>query len=139
MFNMSWEKMESLNLSIIQDINMGSIILAILIVFLFYRLYRWTEKNTYSDPPNGTVYKYPENGKTAINEYLDQIEKEDDSRLAKSIWGLLDDCDIAVAYNGVSFDFKRCNTRFLKHDLTPPSYYVPVDPIITAKKCFDIS
>ena len=44
-----------------------------------------------------------------------EIEKEDDSRLANSIWKLLDDADIAVAYNGISFDFKRCNTRFLKN------------------------
>lgn len=68
-----------------------------------------------------------------------EVEKRDDSRLAKSLWKLLDDCDIAVAFNGVSFDFKRCNTRFLKHGLTPPSYYVPVDPILTAKKTFDIA
>lgn len=68
-----------------------------------------------------------------------EIETEDDSRLANSVWKLLDEADIAVAYNGISFDFKRCNTRFLKNGLLPPSYYAPVDPIITAKKKFDIS
>jgi predicted RNA-binding Zn-ribbon protein involved in translation (DUF1610 family) len=80
-------------------------------------------------------------GEETISEVLTpkEIEKEDDSRLANSLWKLLDEADIAVAYNGISFDFKRCNTRFLKHGLTPPSYYVPVDPIVTAKKVFDIS
>jgi hypothetical protein len=68
-----------------------------------------------------------------------EIENEDDSRIAKSIWNLLDEATIAIAYNGVSFDFKRCNTRFLKNGLLPPSYYIPVDPILTAKKKFDIS
>ena len=68
-----------------------------------------------------------------------EIEKSDDFRLVTSLWNLLDESNIAVAFNGISFDFKRCNTRFLKHGLRPPSYYVPVDPIITAKKKFDIS
>jgi predicted RNA-binding Zn-ribbon protein involved in translation (DUF1610 family) len=68
-----------------------------------------------------------------------EVEKQDDSRLTNSLWNLLDTANIAVAYNGISFDFKRCNTRFLKHGLKPPSYYVPVDPIVTAKKKFDIS
>jgi hypothetical protein len=68
-----------------------------------------------------------------------EVEKEDDSRLAKSLWKLLDEADIAVAYNGLSFDFKRANTRFLKNGLTPPSYYVPVDPIVVARKKFDLA
>jgi hypothetical protein len=68
-----------------------------------------------------------------------EVKNEDDRRLAQSIWALLDEADIAVAYNGIAFDFKRCNTRFLKNQMLPPSYFVPVDPILTAKKKFDIS
>ena len=62
-----------------------------------------------------------------------EIFNEDDKRITKEIWKLLDEADIAVAYNGDRFDVKRCNTRFLKHGFPPPSYYVQVDPIITAK------
>jgi hypothetical protein len=53
---------------------MDKIILAVLIVFAFYRLYRWTEKHTYHDPSDGTTYHY-ENGKTAILEYLDSNDE----------------------------------------------------------------
>jgi len=62
-----------------------------------------------------------------------------DFRLTKSMWKLLDEADIAVAYNGLSFDMKRINTCFLKHDFSPPSPYVSVDPIVVAKKKFDFS
>jgi hypothetical protein len=57
------------------------IILIISLVFfiLLIRLYKWMEKNTYSDPSNGTVYKYPETGKTAIFQYMDQIDKANDN------------------------------------------------------------
>jgi hypothetical protein len=68
-----------------------------------------------------------------------EIKNEDDKRISQEIWKLLDEADIAVAYNGVRFDVKRCNTRFLKHGFPPPSYFITVDPIITAKKRFSIS
>ena len=68
-----------------------------------------------------------------------EVKNADDSRLANWMWNLLDECQIAIAYNGLGFDFKPCNTRFLKNGLLPPSYYVPVDPIVTAKKKFDFS
>jgi len=68
-----------------------------------------------------------------------EIKYENDKRITEGIWKLLDEADIAVAYNGTRFDIKRCNTRFLKHGLRPPSYYVNVDPLITAKKSFSVS
>jgi hypothetical protein len=58
---------------------MGSIILAILTVFAFYRLYKWTEKNVYHDPSNGTTITHREDGKTAMFEYMDIIDKENDN------------------------------------------------------------
>lgn len=68
-----------------------------------------------------------------------EIKAVDDSRLARSMWELIDNADIAVAYNGTNFDFKRLNTRFLKHGLLPPSHFLTVDPILTARSVFDFS
>jgi len=68
-----------------------------------------------------------------------EVDNADDFRLTESLWNLLDAADIAVAYNGSGFDFKRLNTRFLKNSFLPPSYYLTVDPIVTAKKVFDFS
>jgi hypothetical protein len=53
---------------------MDKIILAVLIVYAFYRLYRWTEKHTYHDPADGTTYHY-ENGMLAIDEYIDEVDE----------------------------------------------------------------
>lgn len=68
-----------------------------------------------------------------------EIEASNDKRLTKSIWELFDKSDAIVAYNGTGFDIKRCNTRFLINGYLPPSSYITVDPIITAKKIFDFS
>jgi hypothetical protein len=68
-----------------------------------------------------------------------EMANENDYRLTKSMWNLLDEADIAVAYNGMSFDVKRINTCFLKHELPPTSPYISVDPIRVAKKKFDFS
>ena len=55
-----------------------TLIIGIVFFILLFRLIKWMEKNTYSDPPNGTAYKYPENGKKAIFEYMDQIDKRNE-------------------------------------------------------------
>jgi len=68
-----------------------------------------------------------------------EIEKADDKRLTKSLWELFDESDVIVGYNGLNFDVKRCNTRFLINGFLPPSHYSVVDPIVTAKKVFDFS
>lgn len=51
----------------------------------------------------------------------------DDRRLAKRVHGLLDQADIVVAHNGVDFDLKKLNARFIAHGFDPPSPYKTVD------------
>ena len=68
-----------------------------------------------------------------------EIKNGDDSRLVKALWKLFNEADILVSFNGQNFDIKRCNTRFLINNLLPPSRYISVDPIITAKKVFDFA
>lgn len=48
-------------------------------------------------------------------------------KLVKEIHTLMDEADIIVAHNGVDFDVKVANTRFIVHGLTPPSPYKVVD------------
>ena len=52
---------------------------------------------------------------------------KDDSKVARSIHALLDECDIAVAHNGDQFDFKKLNTFFLKNGMAAPSPYRTID------------
>jgi len=52
------------------------------------------------------------------------------------MWQLLDEADIVVAHNGKGFDVKKMNTRFILHDMPPPSSYSVVDTLLVAKRNF---
>lgn len=59
-----------------------------------------------------------------------------DKRIVKSIWKLLDECDIAISHNGVRFDLPELNARFLHHSIPPPSNYQQIDTLRELKKHF---
>lgn len=65
--------------------------------------------------------------------------REDDKRIIKSIWKLIDEAHIVVTQNGQKFDIPRLNTRFLISGLTPPSPYQMIDTLVTLKKTFAFS
>jgi hypothetical protein len=48
-------------------------------------------------------------------------------RLLKWVHSLMDEADIVIAHNGIDFDVKVANTRFIVHGFTPPSPYKTVD------------
>lgn len=58
----------------------------------------------------------------------------DDEKIVKDIHGLLNETDILVTQNGVSYDTKYLNARFMEHGLAPPSPYKNIDTKIEAKK-----
>lgn len=61
---------------------------------------------------------------------------ENDKRVCRSMWELLDKADFVVAHNGDKFDIKRLNTRFLVHGMDPPSPYRSIDTLKIAKANF---
>ena len=64
---------------------------------------------------------------------------EDDKRIVTSLYNLINQADIIVAYNGRNFDIPYMNQRFLVYGFPP---YVPVhvvDPYETAKSVFRFS
>lgn len=55
--------------------------------------------------------------------YRDQRNAKDlsnDKPLLVDIWRLLDECDVLITQNGVSFDTKKINARFVFHGMKPP-------------------
>jgi hypothetical protein len=68
-----------------------------------------------------------------------EVLKEDDERITKSLWELLNEADILVGHNVERFDIKKSNTRFLKHGLPPVSYYRTIDTLKQCKKNFSIT
>lgn len=62
--------------------------------------------------------------------------EEDDERIMKTLWGHLNNCDVVIAHNGVKFDIPKINTRFVLHDIMPPSPYKQIDTLLTARNVF---
>lgn len=62
--------------------------------------------------------------------------KEDDSRIVRGIWELLDQADIVIAHNGDMFDIPNLNTRFIINGLPPTSPYKTIDTLKIARKQF---
>jgi len=58
----------------------------------------------------------------------------DDRKLLRKIWEILDEADIVVTQNGISFDIKKLNARFIENGMPPPSPYKQVDTKVEAAK-----
>jgi hypothetical protein len=71
--------------------------------------------------------------------YADQRnakDVEDDSKLLKMIWKLLDEADFVLTQNGVKFDIPKLNARFVMNGMQPPSSFRHIDTLKLAKKHF---
>lgn len=60
----------------------------------------------------------------------------DDHNVAVGVWELLNQADIVITQNGVKFDVRKLNARFLRHGLQPPSSYKHIDTFKVAKRHF---
>lgn len=69
----------------------------------------------------------------------DEVANEDDGRIVKNLWLLLDSADILVAHNGNQFDIPKMNSRFVVNGLKPPSPYKQIDTKVIAKNQFGFS
>ena len=69
----------------------------------------------------------------------EEAVNEDDFRIVKSLWLLLDEADIVIAHNGSRFDIPKINSRFIIKGFPPPKPYKQIDTLITAKKVFGFS
>lgn len=74
--------------------------------------------------------------------YKDQRNEKDitnDKALLKQVWDLLDSTDILLTQNGVRFDHKKLNARFVLSKMQPPSSYKHIDTLQIAKKYFSFT
>lgn len=67
---------------------------------------------------------------------LYKTDPENDRDLVKKLWEIFDQADLLVAHNGVEFDFKKANSRFLVHGFPPPSPAKTVDTLKIARQRF---
>jgi len=65
-----------------------------------------------------------------------EVLEEDDERIARSVWSLIDDADVVITHNGKNFDHKMLNMRWLINGFPPPSMYKVIDTYQVAKGVF---
>ena len=87
-------------------------------------LITWSAKWLFEDK----VYS----GKLTSKEAIDQNDK----RIVKSLWAMINEADILIGHNINKFDRKKMNTRFLVHGINPPSSYLMIDTLHHARKQF---
>lgn len=68
-----------------------------------------------------------------------EAKEHNDERVCRSIWNLLDEADIVITHNGINFDIKRLNTRFIYHNMMPPKPFQNIDTLIVAKNAFNFT
>ena len=78
------------------------------------------------DPPSKVMYMDQRNEKNI----------ENDSKILKGAWELLDEADIVITQNGKKFDIKKLNARFIAQGFQPPSSFKQIDTLVLAKKHF---
>lgn len=78
------------------------------------------------DPENKVMYADQRNEKNI----------EDDSKILRQIWKLLDEADMVITQNGKSFDQKKLNARFILNGFQPPSSYKHYDTKLIAQRHF---
>jgi hypothetical protein len=76
--------------------------------------------------------------------YKDQRGKKgealkNDKKLLEPLWKLLDDADVTITQNGVGFDHKKLNAKFLEHGMGAPSAFKCVDTFKIAKRHFALT
>ena len=57
----------------------------------------------------------------------EEAKQRNDERVVIGLWELLNEADIVIAHNGIKFDIKHMNGRFLKHELDLPMPYQVID------------
>lgn len=71
--------------------------------------------------------------------YMDQRNVkniEDDTKLLKKLWELVNEADVLITQNGISFDWKKLKARFVLNGFQPPSNVKHIDTLRIAKKNF---
>lgn len=58
----------------------------------------------------------------------------DDRHLLTELWEILDKADLVIMQNGVKFDRRKINARFILAGMQPPSPYRIIDTMLEARK-----
>jgi hypothetical protein len=68
-----------------------------------------------------------------------EAKAQDDKRITRGIWELLNKADIVIAHNAIKFDIPKLNSRFVINGLHPPLPYQVIDTLVHIRRQFGFS
>lgn len=68
--------------------------------------------------------------------YFNSVKLTSPKEMLQEIYFLLEDADAVIHYNGARFDIPTLNKEFLLYNMIPPSTYLQIDLLKTARKQF---
>lgn len=68
--------------------------------------------------------------------YFNSVHESSAEDMIKEIYGLIEEADAVVHYNGTKFDMPTLAQEFLTHDLPPPTPYSDIDLLKVVRKRF---
>jgi hypothetical protein len=86
------------------------------------------------------AYKWLDERKTYVigqddfEDYVPGVNR--DYNVVKKLWDLFNEADQTIAHNGMSFDEKKSNARFIQNGLIPPEPHKAYDTLRVARKNF---
>jgi len=78
--------------------------------------------------------KWKDSEEVMYDDLSQETEYTKDERIVRSIWKLLDECDVVISQNGIRFDIPKLNDRFTKYKLGRPSPFQHIDTYRIKKK-----
>lgn len=69
------------------------------------------------DPPSKIIYRDTSKNRNVRN----------DRNILEELWPLLDKADVVITQNGIKFDSRKLNARFMELGMQPPSPYEHID------------
>jgi transposase-like protein len=64
---------------------------------------------------------------------------KNDRRICSSLYKMIEQADVVIAHNGIRFDIRKINTRFILHGFQKPSTYQVIDTLREAQRTFGFS
>lgn len=80
--------------------------------------------------------KWMDEDEIHYDDQRDAKDVEDDKKLLKSLWKLLDEADIIITHNGKHFDQKKIYARLVINEIEKPSSFKHIDTLEIAKRHF---
>lgn len=105
-----------------------------------YVVLSWSAKWLFSDEIMGDILTPEEASRRFMGIFKPDLgPHKSDLRVLKSIWKLLDEAHVVITQNGIKFDVKKLNTRFLHYDMPPPHPFHHIDTLQAAYSSFSPS